>query len=231
MNNIDNKLYGAVGILQDLSHFEPIIKELDTYKKLAHQLDAIFESCQDGLYLTDGDGYTLRVNTAYEKMIGFKREDLIGKHISWLEEKGLISESVTLQVLTSKTAVSRIQKLANQKEILVTGTPVKNEEENISLVVHHARDITYLKALEAEVEKARESNETFSRGISQFRFGSPVEAEFPLQSEAMKEIVRRIRRISLFPTFVLLQGETGVGKEVIASMIHHYSPRAKKTVH
>ncbi|AOV18671.1 hypothetical protein BJI67_14855 [Acidihalobacter aeolianus] len=48
------------------------------------------------------------------------------------------------------------------------------------------------------------------------------------QSEAMREIIRRVQRIARQDMPVLITGETGAGKEVIARLIHSLSTRANK---
>ena len=47
-------------------------------------------------------------------------------------------------------------------------------------------------------------------------------------SEAMLELVKTIRRVSQTPVTILLTGETGTGKDILARMIHEYSPRASR---
>jgi PAS domain S-box-containing protein len=208
------------------SNFEAIHSETYAYKLLLHQLDAVFESSQDGLYLTDGKGYTLRVNHAYEKITGYHREEIVGKHMSWLEDQGMISKSVSLQVLKEKRTITRLQKIGKHKEIMVTSTPVFDEHGEITLVVSNARDFTYLKQMEKELEKARGLTETYLGEIAESR---PAEAEqLMVNNLAMKKMIDQVHQIAPFPTTVLLRGESGVGKEVIASLFHQYSPRSKQ---
>jgi tetratricopeptide (TPR) repeat protein len=47
-------------------------------------------------------------------------------------------------------------------------------------------------------------------------------------SEAMLELVKTIRRVAQTPVTILLTGETGTGKDILARLIHEYSPRASK---
>jgi len=45
------------------------------------------------------------------------------------------------------------------------------------------------------------------------------------QSVAMREVMNLVRRVAPTPSTVLISGESGVGKEVVARAIHHYSER------
>lgn len=56
--------------------------------------------------------------------------------------------------------------------------------------------------------------------------GMKMEQTVIFVSQAMKEIYNIVKKIAFFPTTVLIEGETGVGKEVIANLIHQSSPRA-----
>src|SRR5262249_15518869 len=48
------------------------------------------------------------------------------------------------------------------------------------------------------------------------------------ESGPMRELVRTIRRVAQTPVTILLTGETGTGKDVLARLVHEYSPRANK---
>ncbi len=98
---INGETIGAVAVLQDISELEAISSELKHSKLMSEELNAIIESSFDGIYVTDGQARTLRVNTAYERITGIKREEVLGRTMMELVREGFFNESVTLRVLKS----------------------------------------------------------------------------------------------------------------------------------
>ena len=84
----DGEIIGAVAVLQDISELEQISQELKYVKELNEELDAIIESSFDGLYIADGEGKTLRVNKAFEMIMGISREEFLGKNVEDIEKEG-----------------------------------------------------------------------------------------------------------------------------------------------
>ncbi len=191
---------------------------------LPEQLAEMIEWIPDGVYVTDGSGVTLLVNSAYEKLSGTRREELIGRHMADLVETGYINQSVSLLVIDQKRPMSLMQNLKNGKEVIVTGNPVYDESGNIHLVVTSVRDITQLNRMTAELEKAMGLSE-----LNRHQYHLTVDGDnFVFESQSMKEIVEIVKQIAPYPTNVLLLGPSGVGKEVVANLIHHASDRSHK---
>ena len=66
-------------MLYDTSELEKVTRELAYVKSLNAELDAIIDSSYDGLYITDGEGLTLRINQAIKRMTGLGEEELVNK--------------------------------------------------------------------------------------------------------------------------------------------------------
>lgn len=168
------------------------------------------------LYCTDGEAYTLGVNKAYEELTGLRGEELCGQHMRELVEKSYFDRSVTLMVLEEGRSVTIGQKIIRTgREVLVTGNPVRDDEGKIILVVTTVRPY--------RSGRRRVELPAAARGIEVPGVG-PVIAE----SEAMKQVIGRAIRAAASEATVLLYGESGVGKEVVARLIHEYSRRKAK---
>lgn len=213
-----------------ISFFYDITDSKDTSERLnqAHKnelfLNEVIESSYDGLYITDKAGKTIMVNKAYERISGIKRSQLIGEYIQNLVSAGLISTSITKDVVDSKKTITRTQTNANNKEVLITGSPIFDNAGNVRHVITNVRDITELitlnKKLQAEINRAdmyqnqlmkESSDENIVYGSSEF-----------------ENILNISKKISKMDSTVLILGETGVGKEIIAQYIHKQSNRENK---
>ncbi|MBO5521451.1 MAG: PAS domain S-box protein, partial [Eubacterium sp.] len=93
------------------------------------------EVCQnlyDGIHITDGNGRVLFVNKAYERTTGIHSEDIIGRTVAEIESEGkLYKGSVTDRVLKEKKRINSVATVYKvNKEVLLTGTPIFDEEGN-----------------------------------------------------------------------------------------------------
>lgn len=221
----NGEIIGVVSVFQDISEFEAIVSQLSGYQRLAMELDAVFKNSQDGIYLTDGNAKTLRVNSAYEKITGLKRSDLVGRYMNELVEQGALDHSVTLEVIKNKTQVSIIQKIRGGKSVLVTGSPVFDTKGDIELVVSNVRDITALTKLRDELNETRLLTMRYHQSLREQDQYEHALQEIVAQSKQMGEVVKKAIKVAEFDSQVLISGESGVGKSMLARVIHNVSPR------
>ena len=217
----NNSVIGAVAILQDISELELISDELSRVKALNQEFDAIFESSFDGIWLSDGDGKVLKMNKACEKIFGFARDELIGKYPTDMLEKGVYSRSSAVRAIEKKDTVTTTLTTKDGKTIIATSTPVFDEKNTISLVVNNIRDATHLFELQSELDQMKGLTELYKNQLKQVE----VKKGFVYQSNQMEEIVSLALRLANVDCPVLITGPSGVGKELIADIIHSNSER------
>ncbi len=222
---IDGRILGVISLFQDISEYEAIIQELQGYKELHRELEAIFESSYDGLYITDGSARTIRVNSAYERITGLSREDLIGRAMQDLVKEKVFDHSVSLEVLKKGEPVTLMQNIKGDKRVMVTGTPIYDDDGEIALVVTNVRDMTVLSRLNEELEESRRLTSLYKRSLQEQERFEHALRDMVIKSNAMTRVVRKTAKVSGVDSSILLYGESGVGKSMLARIIHLMSPR------
>ncbi|QXM06373.1 sigma-54-dependent Fis family transcriptional regulator [Crassaminicella indica] len=224
----DEEVAAGVIVFKDRADLQSIIDELNTVQQISKKLDAIIESSYDGIYITDGKANTMKINKAYERITGVKREEMLGNNMIELEKSGCISESATLRVLKTKKTTTIHQKFRTGKNALVTSTPIFDGDGKITMVVTNVRDITELAKLKKQLEKNKELAQKYYSEIKEMRLQLLNTLHIVAEDEKMLETMRIAKRVAKVDTTVLLLGETGVGKEEAAKFIHKNSNRRKK---
>ncbi|ADO77692.1 sigma 54-interacting transcriptional regulator [Halanaerobium praevalens] len=221
----EGELDGAISVFQDISELEEVSKELTYVKNLNKELDAIIESVSDGIYITDGNADTIRINSSYEKITGIKSEEVLGKNMEELVEKGVFSESVTFKVFEERAPVSVMHEIKTGQTVLSTGHPVFNEEGEIVRVVTTARDVKELNHVKEELNKAKKLSEKYYSELEKLRKQQAKMEDIVVKSGEMKNVMDLAIQMGRVDSTVLITGESGVGKEVVAKAIHQSSER------
>ncbi|MDQ9817458.1 sigma 54-interacting transcriptional regulator [Acinetobacter bereziniae] len=184
-------------------------------------LTSIMNALDDGVYITDHLGTTLFVNDAYLKLTHLNREDLIDHPIQDLVNQGVFSRSVSMDVIQTHQKTTILQSLQNHTELLVTGHPVFDQENQLIAVITSVRDITVLLQAQKdqkELEDIRNTQKKYSTRKLNDNYLTNL-------SDSTNKTFNRAKRIAHSDIKILIQGNTGTGKTVLARFIHKNSPR------
>jgi PAS domain S-box-containing protein len=203
-------------------------QKVKNLNKLNRELDALIENSYDSIYITDREGTTLKTNSAIERITGIPKHYYIGKNVKNLVKRGILLESTTLKVLKEGKPVTIVQRNFAGKETMLTGSPIFNEKGEIEKVVTNIRDLSELNVVHNELKKVQTLNDQYKKEIEQLKTQRNQNPGIILKSEKMKDIFEVADRIANVDTTVLLLGETGVGKDVLARNIYKVSNRYKK---
>jgi len=221
-------IIGAVAVLQDISELESISRELENVKELNREMDAIIESSYDGLYLTNGEGITLRINEAFERLTGVPGSEMVGRNVvDLVNERGIVSESVSALVLKEKKPITIMQKTLTGRLALTTGTPVFDRKGKIFRVVSNVREITELILLKQQLEQAQGLSKHYESELRALQLQYSGSEKLIVSSRKMKDLLDTVIRLAQVDSTVLITGESGTGKELIAETIHNHSSRQK----
>lgn len=199
--------------------------DVEDIKELNKDLRAILSSIYDEIIVVDSEGNVIRVSDHLLHYVwDLQAYQLVGKNILEMEREGIIRPSVARLVLENQEKVSIIQEAWNGRRILATGTPVFNQEGCIERIIIASRDITETVNLKSELGSVKRDSERLQKELN--RLKDKLSHSFVVYSDKMKEVLKQADKVSRVSATVLLIGESGVGKEMVATAIHQLGERA-----
>ncbi|EEL84438.1 Fis family transcriptional regulator [Bacillus cereus] len=227
--NFDQSIEGMVIIVQDLPMVEDMAMEIEYIKDLNKDLHAILSSIYDEILVVNHKGELIRYSeTVINDFWGSNLKDLLGKNLLDLEKKGLFSPSVTRLVLEKQKKVSVVQETKSGRKILAVGNPVFNENGELHRIIIASRDITEATRLKTELHEIKKISEQYKKELDDFKNKDRFLKKLIYCSPKMEQIINQAKKIANFSSNVLISGESGVGKEVIAQAIHQLGNRSSK---
>lgn len=186
--------------------------------------EAIMRNSKDGLFITDHEGTVIMVNRATEKMVDFDVSKILGRNVREIVAAGFYDKSVALEVLKKKKPVSMIQVTRTGQRILASGIPIFGNDGNIRFVLVNDRDITSLENLTDSLEK-----ELLERDVhyefSDLGIAATELQDIVVKAPAMHDVMKTAVRAAKYDLTLVLTGNSGVGKSMIARMVHRLSER------
>lgn len=207
-----------------LNHLLPdLYSESETISPLAEILDSSY----DGIWICDKYGKILFVNKSSEKINpATKAEEVVGKTVEEVFQRGLIGKPVTTEVIKTKKQVTKMYEAVGGKRLLITGNPVLDKQNEISFVVINLRDITELDKLRYELDQTKALN-NYLANLNKPGQKDPDPYLELVRSVAMRKVYETGLKAADVDSTVLLFGESGVGKGFFAKYIHLNSHRKK----
>jgi PAS domain S-box-containing protein len=173
----------------------------------------ILDSIADGVFTVDLDFRITSFNHAAEEITGFPRDTAIGRACSDVFKTDVCSDACILkQALAEQKAIAHrpvhIIRTDNKRiPISVNATLLKNQSGDVIGGVETFRDLTSVQKLRKALRKQHSFNDIVSK------------------NEKMNKIFSILPRIAESSSTVLIGGQSGTGKELVARAIHNHSPQ------
>lgn len=219
--DIAQEYVGSVMII-DQSSTPNCFQELFAYySQISKALKSLLHVVDEQYFIADAQGNVLTASPGVEALYGFEVGEGIGHNISVLQARGAFYPSVTAKVLSERQKVSLLQKTGAGRILLVSGTPVISHAGEIIRVVGVVRDVSRLYMVERELIEVKQELEQLKR--MQMSVSSVV-----YKSPQMEKVMALAERAAKVDSNVLILGESGVGKGILAETIHKLSSRSDK---
>ena len=194
------------------------------YNKLPDEarkyIRSIIECIDDGIFITDGEGNVIELNGA---SLGVQsRESIIGKNMRHLVDEGIYRDSLALQCIKEKRKITSFQH--EETEILTTATPYI-EDGKVLMVVLCERELRELEIIKEQLHSSEQRLEDYRSELEYFRSVANKEVDIVMESDEMQHVVELALTAAQYGSRVLIQGESGVGKEIVAKIVYKNSAR------
>lgn len=177
------------------------------------RMKAILDYTYSGIIATDNRGKITVFNKEAEKIIGLSAEDAIGQLIDTVIPNTRINQVIQ----TEKAELNQMQKIGSSY-IITNRVPIQAHNELFGVVATF-QDATTIQKAEVKIRQ-----NLYAKGlVAKFIFDDIVGT-----SPALLETLELARRFACTESTVMITGETGTGKELLAQSIHNYSPRRNK---
>ena len=221
------------------SFLKEIAADLDFFFQEGIDYKTVVDNLDDSLFITDGDGRVMYVNPSYEKNTGVLFEEVKGRLVKDIVDEGkLFTGGATLDVLKKKKRVFRLSTIhkTNPPQVgYAVGVSIfdKKNKSRIRQVVISSRPIFTLKELKDDYQRFLDEVNAIKDDKSVVQFHDSAE-DYELsknligKSPSLLNVWALIKKIAPTDASVLITGESGVGKEIVADEIYKLSPRNGK---
>ena len=180
---------------------------------------------EDGTTLVDEDGVTILTNQAHEKIMGVPSDTIVGKKTDLLVKEGLFQKSASTEVFKTGKQETLIQHLSNGKLVLVTATPIFDDDNNIVRILNNVRDLPILQSMFDEQMRQEAFINSYKTESSSRKY--LIQNGIIAESDKMRKVIGFAEKVSNNDIPVLVLGESGVGKNMIVEFMHAIGSRAK----
>ena len=182
-------------------------------KRLGVSTDSILESISDGVFTVDGEWRITSFNRAAEQITGISRTDAVGRSCSDVFRASMCETECALRhtIETGTPVVNRTAFIIDidgkRIPISVSTALLRDADGKVAGGAETFRDLSLIEELRKEISGRFQVGDIFSR------------------SESMRRVLDVLPRIAESESTILIQGETGTGKELVARAIHGLSGR------
>ena len=197
---------------------------------LQEYLDQLFDAFKEGICISDVEGTVVHLNRRHAEITGIPREEMLGHSVMEFVKRGRLDVVLNPEVMRTGQPATRVQTVSDGRKLILEANPVFDAQGKLVLCITFLRDVTMLSEMREQMSVQKELLEAFQQ-LSTAGDAQELSRKTPklFTSSAMIKLYGEVNTIAETDATVLLLGETGVGKDVIARRIHALSLRKNKT--
>jgi PAS domain S-box-containing protein len=214
--------------------------ELSDQARANFKYRTLYRSTPAMLHTVDGDGLIITVTNHWLSKLGFTRDEVLGRPItdfmSIADQKKYADGG--LRELIAEGDFNNLERQMVAKDgqpidLVMSAISHRDENGNVDRMLVASKDVTERNRAERDLRRTLAENARLREELEHERDYLREEVNVALNfgrivgtSQALRRMLKRVEAVAETPASVLVQGESGVGKELIAREIHARSPRS-----
>ncbi|MGE5672705.1 MAG: sigma 54-interacting transcriptional regulator [Mycobacterium leprae] len=202
---------GEEAVRQALHEARRILEVRRLEKQNTQRLKAVIDFAYDGVIAVDATGTVTAFNPVAETITGIPAAQALGRSITQVIPGSQMPAVIDSGIaeLGEMLEIGRVQVVTNRVPIIVGG--------KVHGAVATFQEVSRLQKLEQKIRQRLQA----SGHIAKYSFG-----DITGHSRAISDLIAKADRFGRVDSTVLIEGETGTGKERLAHAIHRVSPKA-----
>jgi PAS domain S-box-containing protein len=175
--------------------------------------------------IVDQDGVLEHLNDTLSKYIGVDAKEWIGRDLHELVKERALTDAASLNALKAKKPMSTNVTYGSGITLQYQSIPFFDGHGKIKKVISTGRDVTRMIQLESDLSSSETLKDQYYKQLNTLEVLLGRD-KIVYSSEQMRKVAQVAVKAGKFDSPVFLWGESGVGKEMIAKMIHQSGNRA-----
>ena len=221
----------VLSVIRDISDRKKVEEAL---RQSEQQLRSLFEFSPDAIIASNKEGRIIKVNAQVERFFGYGRAELLGQSIDILVPERFrkvhpahrreYGEKPHIRSMGAGLELYGRRKDGTEFPVDIMLGPVESTDGPMVLSV--IRDISENKKAEETLRRSEQERRYLEEELNtEYKF-----EEIIGESLALKRVLNQVETVAATDVTVLILGETGTGKDLIARAIHQLSSRRERTL-
>ncbi|MEL7648399.1 MAG: sigma 54-interacting transcriptional regulator [Sedimentibacter sp.] len=215
----------------DEKNFKELLEYIDSYSETNIDFKEIVDNIDESVFITDKDGFVLYVNQAYSQNTGVLPSDVMHRYVPDIIAEGIFTGGSTMAVIETQKKCFRLSttyRTDPPRMGYTIGVPLFDSKGELKQVVVSSRPILTLTALKDDYTRFLTEAKNYTSDSIKISDFSSTPNRLIGSSPELKAIWNLVKRVAPTEASILITGESGVGKEVVADEIFRMSSRNDK---
>ena len=196
-------------------------------------LKYIIDHAPVGVLVSDNTGNIIKTNLRHSMISGIDEKELIGRNLQDMVNEGFLHESSSMKVIESKSPMIFEQTVnpetSNEHNVIVQALPFTDSSGEVKYIINYLLEMTSKDLVLNHFNEALFDSQQYLVELQQLRSKAAREQAFVYRSPIMDNLFSKAQRVAQIDSTVLITGESGTGKTILAKHIHAQSPRCNNT--